>query len=821
VTARRGNREDDRLLAELQGTPGGRRGLLKAGLGSAAAAAVASLGPAARAAQAAQEAPGAAAAAAASAGLQFALDVPGVSGLALVANGARVPLVAHTSASRAALRTAGGLWKSMDLSALSHYVPPTAVPALPSSRGMLVSVQGRRGGRHVLVCEVWHAPAAATLALAEASDRLLGTLNYVVGDSPRLRELGLTLKDFRTAAEVVQLDLVGDSYQSATALTMSHPQVATVDPTATATTKAVLGDAPPVQNLGTYIRTMQRGGRDFATLEVAADPDGSPAVIQIGDAETTFSTIVLNDTDARFTAATRTSVMGGITAVRDTASLGAVTGTPLDEDPAASVKTWVQPQGIIPRSQPAAAQVSAASGLSVKVKNPGFLFGTQTKAGGLSGTKVPVTVYNNFVRWIWVYVQYLGAGGENLSANPHATYPDTKYSKFLADVPPVFTVFGVPLWDTNTVGVTLDFPAGAQTARLLYCGLGSDIFGGGWRQYFPPGAYPDAIAPTAEVVNPSLATGALCIGLNALALATDVQLARTRTTIKKQLADNKAFQQAWIPLISNTIWLTAFEVVTTGVCGGLALASTLAALGGDIRNLWGLLLRMSTVVPKLLFSPRTSLVWKIVGNALIVDETASRLTAAIPFIGQVFAIASAVGDALTLAQVATETTICPWVIENEVSLTYDATVTISRDPRSGTFPVTARSWRLEAVVDGAAVLSPVTGPVNPGGVAQSAPLVVPVKGVPFGGAQISWSIVFLDAAGQQVGTGVSAGYPNNNPAHVPDAVSFAITQLPAPITSATVFKRTVTTAWNPAAGGYVWSPAVTVAATLGSPGRWT
>jgi hypothetical protein len=40
VTPRRGDREDERLLAGLQATPVGRRWLLKAGLGSAAAAAV-------------------------------------------------------------------------------------------------------------------------------------------------------------------------------------------------------------------------------------------------------------------------------------------------------------------------------------------------------------------------------------------------------------------------------------------------------------------------------------------------------------------------------------------------------------------------------------------------------------------------------------------------------------------------------------------------------------------------------------------------------------------------------------------------------------
>jgi len=804
---------DERLLAELQATPVGRRWLLKAGLGSAAAAAAASLGPVA-VAQAAPEAR-AAAAAAGSAGLQFALDVPGISGLALVANGADVPLVAHTGASRAALRALGGLWKVMDLSALTHYV--LRVPALPSSRGMLVSVQGRRGSRNVIASEVWHAPAAATLALAEASQRLLGSLDYVVGDSPRLRELGLTLKDFRTAAEVVQLDLVGDTYQTATALTMSHPQVATLDPMGAATTKAVLGDTPPVQSLGTYIKTMQRAGRDFATLEEAVDPDGSPTVIEIDGTDTTFSTIVLNDTDTRFTAATTLSVMGGISAVRDTASLGAVSDGPLEDDPGAQTKTWVQPQGIVPQSQPAA-QVAAASGVRVKVANPGFLFGTQTKAGDLSGTKVPVTIYNNFVRWVWVYVQYLGAGGVNLSANSGATFPDTPHAKFLDILPAVPTVFGIPLLYTNTLKVSLDFPAGAQTARLLYCGLGSDIFGGGWGQYFP-GAYPDnATAPTDEVLYPALSTGILCIGLNALALATDVQLARTWATVKKLFIDRQSVGGAVKVLLSSSLKLTAAEVAATTVCGGLALYSDLREFGADIRNLWGLLLRMGTVVPKLLFARPPRAVWKEISASILLDQTANQISKSIPIIGQVLAIAAAAGDVAALAQVGVETAISPWVIGNEVSLTYDATVTVSRDPRSGSFPVSARSWRLEAVVDGAAVLSPLTGPVNSGGVARSAPLVVPVKGVPFGGTEIRWSVVFLDAAGQQVGTGVSAGFANNDPAHVPDAVSFAITQLPAPITSVTVFKRTVTTAWNPAAGGYVWSPSVTVAATLGSPG---
>ncbi len=808
--------EEAGLLAGLGATPVGRRWLLKAGLGSALAASAAWLAGPVAAGASPGPAPGTGRPSAAGGlGWQFALGpAVGVSGLVLVANGARVGLVAHTAASRAHLRAQDGLWAAMDLSALTHYVPAVALPA---GRAMLVSVQGRRGRAQVVVCEIWHAPAPATLALATASQRLTGTLAHALGGSPRLQALGLSVGDFRTPDEVVQLDLVGDAYQSATALTMSHPDISTVDPMATATTKAVLGDTPPVQGLGTYISQMQRGGRDFATLDPALDPDGSPSVIKVGDQEATFSTVVLNDSDAKFSAATKASVAGGVSAVRDTASLGAVTDKPLDEDPAAATATWVQPQGVIPTSQPYSTGLAAGAGVDIKVKNPGFLFGTQTKVNGsYANGKVPLKIYNNFVRWVWAYVQYLGPGGKNLSADPGAKFPDTKYSQALAIVPQVFTVFGVPLWDTNTVEVSLEFPAGSHTARLLYCGLGSDIFGGGWRQYFPAGAYPDAIAPTDEVLTPALLTGVMCIGLNALALASDIQMARTWKAVKDGLKDPEVSIEAVEALLNGSLPLTNAEAFTTVICSGGATYLDIAHSGETITNLWNLLLRMATVVPKLIFNPTRVYFWDRVAGSLLEDETADKVLAAIPFMGQVMAVTAAVGDTLTLAQVAAETAISPWVIENEVSLTYKATVTISRDPRAATFPVTARTWRLEALVDGAAALEPVTGSINAGGRAQSVPLALEVT-APFGGAQIQWSVVFLDSAGHQVGTGVSGAYVNDDPAHPPAAVALAITQLPATITAATVFARADTTAYSPVDGGYTWSDQVAITTTAHSP----
>ena len=112
----------------------------------------------------------------------------------------------------------------------------------------------------------------------------------------------------------------------------------------------------------------------------------------------------------------------------------------------------------------------------------------------LHRTQVPLTLYNNWVRWVWVYVQYLGKDNENLSPNPNPTWPDTKYAQSLGLLPQVFTVLGVPLWDTNTITKTLNFPEEAHTARLLFCGLGSNLLDGSWREYFPADAYLDPTA---------------------------------------------------------------------------------------------------------------------------------------------------------------------------------------------------------------------------------------------------------------------------------------------------------------------------------------
>src|SRR5689334_21656736 len=109
----RADAEADALLRDLWSTPVGRRWVLKAGLGAAAAAALDRVWSHPAVAQAAKPHTGSPP----STSLHFALgSAKGVSGLELLAHGKRHRLVRHTTKSRAALRAKGGVWGRIDLS---------------------------------------------------------------------------------------------------------------------------------------------------------------------------------------------------------------------------------------------------------------------------------------------------------------------------------------------------------------------------------------------------------------------------------------------------------------------------------------------------------------------------------------------------------------------------------------------------------------------------------------------------------------------------------------------------------------------------------
>lgn len=793
-------------IAELMRTPVGRRWLLKAGLTAVAAGTV---GPTVSGCGDSSSAPNAVQ----SGDIHFALGAAAThDDLRVVVNGQRVALTPHSDRSRSSLRSLGTLWAKVDTSALTHF----ATVSLPTDRGLPLSVYGTRRGTTVVVAQSFHAPEPAIRALAITAYALQGHYGSVAGSPERLATLGLDVSMLESEDEIVDLDRLCDAHSTAINLVMLHPNVATINSAAVAATKSLLGQTPAVGALGSYIGQMQRAGQDWATLVPAVDGNGKPSQIRIGKpgtATTTFSTIRLNGTDQTFAANTRAAVGAAIAGVRDTGDLGTVLDQPLDESPG-DTSTWHQAAGVVPTPVPYVPPGGVGAGVDVRIADEKLLFGTYTaRNGDYAGGKLPLKLYNNYVRWVWVYVQYLKADGTNLSLSDSATFPDTQHAQSLGLLPQVFTVLGVPLWDTNTIEVTLDFPPEATSARLLFCGLGSELVGGGWRQYFPADAYPDAAAPHDEVIVAGILTGIVSLGLTTFALATDLDIATVWAEYRKvlsasELSDSDSFYRDLVlPLIEAGKALSAAEAFAAAVATGAATYEEVQARNAALTNLWSILVSFGTVIPKMIFNPElVQGLWTTLAIQLGALEAANKMLEAVPLIGQVVAVLEAAGDVATLAEAIGETVASPWVIANQVSLTYQATVTVSRDGRAATWPVTARSWRLEAQIDGAVALAPITGPLNAGGSTQSDPITIEVT-APFGGNAITWSFVALDAGGNQVGTGVSGKLANDDQADPPASVAFAITELPAAITAATVFRRADTTSYDSA--GYTWSDAIT------------
>ena len=141
---------------------------------------------------------------------------------------------------------------------------------------------------------------------------------------------------------------------------------------------------------------------------------------------------------------------------------------------------------------------------------------------------MPLKLYNNYVRWVSVYVQYLKADGTNLSLDPDRDVPRHPPRQLPRPAAAGLHHLGVPIWDTNTIDVTLDFPPEATSARLLFCGLGDNAVGRRLAPVLPGRRLPQrTIAPSDEVLVASLLTGSSRIGLTAFALLIDIDVAAT------------------------------------------------------------------------------------------------------------------------------------------------------------------------------------------------------------------------------------------------------------------------------------------------------
>ena len=253
----------------------------------------------------------------------------------------------------------------------------------------------------------------------------------VVGSPQRLHELGIDHRSLRRARHAVQLASVGGSDDTAFGLVSVHPNIATIAPEEHKVTETLVTATAELGTLANHITSMQNAGRDYATFETAVGADGKPYEITLPASKnepqkvTTFETFRLNESDAKLKHALKAAVSVGITTVRDSEKLGAVIDKPLVDERSKSRRTWIQPEGVTPAVRNHTTALKGSK-VDINIKNTGLNSGTYVATNGnLENGKVPLTIYNNYVRWISVYVQYLGKDGKNLSLNRRVRLPSS------------------------------------------------------------------------------------------------------------------------------------------------------------------------------------------------------------------------------------------------------------------------------------------------------------------------------------------------------------------------------------------------------------
>ena len=174
----------------------------------------------------------------------------------------------------------------------------------------------------------------------------------------------------------------------------------------------------------------------------------------------------------------------------------------------------------------------------------------------------------------------------------------------------------------------------------------------------------------------------------------------------------------------------------------------------------------------------------------------------VPILGPGLKILAFLATAAAIGQTVGEVVANPALFDNEISLTMDAVVTISRDPNDPRFPAQARTFSLTATYD-QAVSRTASGPVAAG---QVDPIVVTLSAVPSGGT-VTIEVWLSAENGTLVGQ-AKVG-PLENTVAGAGQVSMTITELLVPLTAATQYVHNLKLAFQNGAHAWVMAPAPT------------
>jgi hypothetical protein len=658
----------------------------------------------------------------------------------------------------------------------------------------------------------------------------------------RLAALGATTTD-PSDQEWVALDLVSGDTDTAASLVFKHPLVVSLNPRGAAITLGLIYSLTSLAALADQIAVLRsKGGyRTDVPVVIAGQPaqfpptgwspppptKGQPAVVVPPTVQP--RTAVLDPSLTPLIAACIAEAVSRVNSSSALAELG-------DGSPADRVEELPAPGEPATRARGSSGVVAGLSGQCVDGSEHGVRIEVVDAASEESGEapSVRLKVTNDYARFVSVYAQFFDAGGRQVFVTPR-NIGDTTYASIQALVMPVLTEAGVPVPGSSTREFDLELPDGASTARLLTIGLGNARYDTpDWSTYFVDESgsqpYSTLISPP-EALLPVLLTAVVNFGFTAAMLVLDALIANGYGDVVsslKELEDADGDGDEWQVLSrwtqESTEIMESIEKVE-GVAsplgrlmalmlGTLDVTTEMEAEGTDqpsfLESAWGVVEAMGIAFSEFI---GMTFLQKIV--TLLVEANAEKAEEALPIVGEIFAVAAALIDAANLAEAAYATASAPWVMATEVTFTYDMDVVVTPDPRAGSLPQQARTFRMTAQVrpdpsspGGAGTASsrsvPVEGTVSDHVVENN--LAVTISGVPLGG-QVSVATALWSGStpgtGWQAAGGASAWYPNNDIDELP-APTFPLVQNVVPIDSSSTLVIYNTTEFE--AGDDVYDP---------------
>jgi hypothetical protein len=375
---------------------------------------------------------------------------------------------------------------------------------------------------------------------------------------------------------------------------------------------------------------------------------------------------------------------------------------------------------------------------------------------------------NEWLRHLSACVQYRDAAGrvfapagwsEKIPGGLRAIFQQDPQTKFLDLVPPVRTVFGVPL-PADPTRLVIPVPPEAQSIQIYFGGLGRG------------GSYDSAVCPVGVAV-----------------------------TVVAEMAVPLIVCFAGIAITNSqpVVKLMADKEVLFAVCtaAGFLVAGGSATYIGTAQDPTRAIKDIAITLGPMLLSPATSL-----GQYLMQKFAEGAAARCAPFFNVFTTVVSAAVTAAQLSQTICEVLSSPWVFNAEITRAIDLDITLKADDRHKQFPPQATSYAVSVVYDKGATVPRQVFRLT-GAPPYSHPIKVKFNDVPAGG-RLKVYVFFYAENGWQAGQGESAWIDakgTSGSTLVLDGLQVINNEVP--LSSSSVYRHVSKIAYN-AAKGHHW-----------------